>query len=269
MSGSAVRLVLSDVDGTLVTSQKVLTPRAIRAVEKLHDAQILFAITSARPPGGLEMFFAPLGLTTPLAAFNGGLMINRDWHILQEFNIPDDLATPIIEVFQSHDVSVWVYRGMDWLVLDLKGPHVEHEAHAIHLEPKKIASFQGVGEGVTKIVGVSDDSSAMDAANTTLQEKFSGQVSVSRSQEYYLDVTHLDANKGRVVDFLSSMYDIAPEQIATIGDMHNDVSMFDVSGLSIAMGNALVDVQRAADYVTGTNDDEGFAKAIEDFILKS
>ena len=92
-------------------------------------------------------------------------------------------------------------------------------------------------------------------------------ISAERSQPYYLDVTHPDANKGEVVLMLSQLLAIPSEQIATIGDMPNDVLMFQKSGVSIAMGNASEDVQKAATYVTTSNDEEGFANAMERFVL--
>jgi hydroxymethylpyrimidine pyrophosphatase-like HAD family hydrolase len=92
-------------------------------------------------------------------------------------------------------------------------------------------------------------------------------VTAARSQPYYLDVTHPDANKGAVAQYLSAKYAIPPAAIATIGDMPNDVLMFAHSGLSIAMGNASPEVQRAARRVTTSNADEGFATAVERFVL--
>ena len=93
-------------------------------------------------------------------------------------------------------------------------------------------------------------------------------VSAWRSQPYYLDVTHPEANKGSVAQFLAARYELDVEAIATIGDMPNDVLMFAHSGLSIAMGNASDEVQKAARRVTGSNDDDGFAHAVEQFILR-
>ena len=94
------------------------------------------------------------------------------------------------------------------------------------------------------------------------------QLSVARSQPYYVDVTHPRANNGDVARFLSARYGILEEEIATIGDMPNDVLMFAHSGLSVAMGNAHREVQRAARQVTTSNDEEGFANAVERFILR-
>ncbi len=114
---------------------------------------------------------------------------------------------------------------------------------------------------------MSDDYDAVAAAETLAHERLGEHVAASRSQPYYLDVTHPQANKGAVVRFLAERYDISTDEIATIGDMPNDVLMFAHSGLSIAMGNAHREVQRAARHVTTTNDEDGFAHAVERFIL--
>jgi hypothetical protein len=264
---SDIKLVLSDVDGTLVTKDKVLTDKSIEVVHELGEAGIIFALTSARPPQGLAMFVEPLHLTTPLSGFNGGLITDTSFRVLKEKAIESALAAPIIELLQAHELSVWVYQDADWYVLDPDEPHVDHEAKTCECEPTVVANFDGVETSVTKIVGVSDDSRASAAANEAMQRRFAGQVLATRSQSYFLDVTHPDASKGNVVKYLSTLYDIPTSDIATIGDMQNDLSMFAVSGLSVAMGNADDEVKSAAREVTTSNDDEGFANAIKKFIL--
>jgi len=262
-----IKLLLSDVDGTLVTKDKVLTPRSVEAVRKLHDAEIHFAVTSGRPPRGMAMLVEPLAISSPLAGFNGGLVVGPDLGVLAEHTIPDQLVAPAIALIESFDLSVWVYRGADWLVLDPDGPHVARESHTVQFEPTVVERFDGPS-AVAKIVGVSDDYDAVAAAETLAHERLGEHVAASRSQPYYLDITHPQANKGAVVTFLSEHYDISPDEIATIGDMPNDVLMFAHSGLSIAMGNAHREVQRAARQVTTTNDEDGFAQAVERFILE-
>ncbi len=262
-----IKLVLSDVDGTLVTPEKELTARAVEAVERLHEAEILFAVTSGRPPRGMSMLVEPLALATPIAAFNGGLLASPELEVLEEHTIPDRLVSPALELLESFALTTWVYRGNDWLVLDPDGPHVEREAHTVRFEPHVVDSFDGATSKVAKIVGVSDDHDAVAAAAAEASAVLGDDVSASRSQPYYVDVTHPDANKGAVVRYLSRHYEVPPEEIATIGDMPNDVLMFAHSGVSIAMGNADREVQRAARRVTGSNDDDGFAHAVERFIL--
>ena len=262
-----IRLLLSDVDGTLVTMKKELTPRAIAAVHALHAADIYFAVTSGRPPRGMEMLIEPLALSTPLSAFNGGLVVEPDMEVVAERVVPDDVVAPTIALLESFDLSIWVYQGADWFVRDRDGPHVAHESSTVQFAPTLVASFDDITAGVAKIVGVSDDHDAVAEAADATRHTFGHHVAASRSQDYYLDVTHPDANKGGVVRYLAATYGIPQDEIATIGDMPNDVLMFSQSGVSIAMGQSGREVHRAARYVTSSNDEEGFANAVDRYIL--
>jgi Cof subfamily protein (haloacid dehalogenase superfamily) len=262
-----IRLMLADVDGTLVTQDKILTERAITAVDRLRDAGILFAITSGRPPRGMAMLVEPLDLQTPIAAFNGGLLVDRDMTVIEQRVVPEHLVSPIAALMASFDLSVWLYRGADWYVPDPKGPHVDREAWTVKFQPKVMTSIDGLTDNVAKIVGVSDDHDAVSKASAAAHERFGNHVTAAASQPYYLDVTHPDANKGAVARYLAQRYKLSTDEIATIGDMPNDILMFAHSGLSIAMGNADPQVQRAARRVTETNEKDGFADAVERFVL--
>jgi Cof subfamily protein (haloacid dehalogenase superfamily) len=266
-AAGGIRLLLADVDGTLVTPDKVLTDRAIAAVRSLGQAGILFALTSGRPPRGMAMLIDPLDVTTPIAAFNGGLLVNPDMSVVEQRELPEELVRPIASLINSFGLDVWVYRGSDWYVPDPKGSHVAREAATVLFEPKVMTSLDGLTSNVAKLVGVSDDLDAVARASSAAHDKFGDHVSAARSQPYYLDVTHPDANKGAVAQYLAARYSIPPEAIATIGDMPNDVLMFAHSGLSIAMGNASLEVQHSARRVTTANTEEGFANAVERFIL--
>jgi Cof subfamily protein (haloacid dehalogenase superfamily) len=263
----AIRLLLSDVDGTLVTQAKALTDRAIAAVGALDRAGILFAVTSGRPPRGMSMLIEPLNLRTSIAAFNGGLVVDRELAVLERRTLSAELLPSIVELLEAHTLDVWVYRDRDWLLRDPDGPHVERERQTVGFAPTVVESFDRIGDGVAKVVGVSDDHAAVAAAAAGARDRFGDAVSASGSQPYYVDVTHPDANKGEVVRSLSARYGIPTGQIATIGDGPNDVLMFAQAGLSIAMGNAEPEVQRAADRITATNDREGFAEAVERWVL--
>ena len=263
----SVRLLLADVDGTLITKDKVLTDRAVAAVAKLNKAGVLFALTSGRPPRGMAMFVEPLAVTTPIAAFEGGLLVNPDMSIIVRRTVPSDLVTPIYDLLASFSLDVWLYQGSDWLIPDPKGPHVDQEAATVEFGPTVRSDLRSVTDGIVKMVGVSDDYGLVEKAAAVARDSFGEHVSAARSQPYYVDVTHPDANKGMVAQYLSDRYSIPAEHIATIGDMPNDILMFAHSGLSIAMGNADMQVQRAARRITTSNEDEGFAKAVERFIL--
>jgi Cof subfamily protein (haloacid dehalogenase superfamily) len=263
-----VKLFLADVDGTLVTQDKKLTDRAIAAVHKLHDAGVIFAITSGRPPRGMAMLIEPLDLQTPIAAFNGGLIVDRDMNVIEQRVLPEDLVVPVADMMGSFSLDVWLYTGADWYVPKADGPHVAREAWTVKFEPKIMTDgLKGLTGAVAKLVGVSDDTDLVTKAAGAVHDKFGDHVTAAASQPYYLDVTHPKANKGEVAKYLAAKYKLETDDIATIGDMPNDVLMFAHSGLSIAMGQSSPEVKRAARRVTTSNEDEGFANAVDRFIL--
>jgi len=264
-----VKLLLADVDGTLVTQDKVLTDRAVEAVHQLRDAGVTFAITSGRPPRGMAMLIEPLDIQTPIAAFNGGLLVDRDMKVIEQRVLPEELVVPVADMMSSFRLDVWLYSGADWYVPRADGPHVARESWTVKFEPMLMSDgVQGLTSSVAKLVGVSDDHGAVNKATEAVHDRFGDHVSAAASQPYYLDVTHPQANKGAVARYLAEQYKLGADDIATIGDMPNDVLMFAHSGLSIAMGQSSPEVKRAARRVTTSNEDEGFAHAVERFILR-
>jgi Cof subfamily protein (haloacid dehalogenase superfamily) len=264
-----IRLVIADVDGTLVTQEKILTQRAIQSVMALRAAGIKFAVTSGRPPRGMAMLIDPLKIDEPLAAFNGGVIIKPDLTtIVRENFLPRAMVEKVIKIILDHKLDVWIYTGHEWYVRDVNAPHVAREQWTVKFPPVVVPGFEGLLENVAKVVGVSDDLEAVQRCEKDTQEACGDQASAARSQPYYLDVTHPKANKGEVVLAMSELLNTPVDQIATIGDMPNDVLMFRKSGISIAMGNASPEVQKSATYVTASNEEEGFAEAMEKFVLR-
>jgi Cof subfamily protein (haloacid dehalogenase superfamily) len=214
----------------------------------------------------MAMLIDPLSLRGPIAAFNGGLIVKPDMSPIEQKTIPEDLVAEIVAVM-AQSVDVWIYQDADWIITDQHAPHVAKETSTVQFEAKVVDSLDGITARVEKITGVSDDHELVAKVERDLADRFGDHVTANRSQPYYVDVTHPEANKGGVVAYLAEHYGIDPSEIATLGDMPNDVSMFTPSGLSIAMGQAEDDVKNAATHVSASNQDEGFAKGIEDFIL--
>ena len=215
----------------------------------------------------MAMLFDALELDTPIAGFNGGLFVARDLRILTEKTVPADVARQAIELIRAHGLDAWVYSGNDWLITTPGAPHVAREAWTVKFEPKVVTSFEDSLQRVAKIVGVSDDHERVQRCEADAQAAFGDRATANRSQPYYLDVTNKDANKGAVAEYLSRHLDVPAAEIATIGDQPNDVLMFKRSGFSIAMGNASDEVKRQASAITDAHNDEGFAKAMERFVL--
>ncbi|MGN6549522.1 MAG: Cof-type HAD-IIB family hydrolase [Pararhizobium sp.] len=265
--GRNIDLLLSDVDGTLVDPDKQLTPRALAAVHELREKGVRFAIASSRPPRGVASLIEQLALDTPIAGFNGGLYVDRDFNELASRTLPADVAGEAAELIRSHGLDVWVFRGQEWFVDDPDGAYVEHEMRTVQFRPTVVADVTARLDGIAKMVGVGADFARVEEAETAAQGAIGKAATVARSQSYYLDITALEANKGAVVDYLSRTLDIPRTRIATIGDHTNDVKMFERSGLSIAMGNASDAVKAKAMHQTASNREDGFALAVERFIL--
>ena len=265
-----IRLLLSDVDGTLVTHDKILTEAAKAAVRDLREAGIAFAITSSRPPRGLRMLIEPLGLQGQIAGCNGAIIVNPDLSLIASHPLDVNAAKAAVALMLARGLDVWVYTEQDLLVRDPAAPHVAREAWILQFAPTPVTAFSDKDLArVMKIVGVSDDVNLVAACEAQARNALGAAASVERSQSYFIDVTHPQANKGAVVTTLSKLLSIAPAQIATIGDMPNDVLMFRNSGLSIAMGNASAQVKAQASAVTDSNEDDGFAKAVRTHVLGS
>jgi hypothetical protein len=264
---SQISLVVADLDGTLLDPGKTLSVETLRAVHALHDAGILFTVISGRPPFGMRMAVDLLDIRLPISGFNGGMITDAGYETLHKHTLASDTSRKVAAFLESKGLKYWVYHGSDWLVLDPNLPHEEKEAHNVGFTASRVQTLEGRWEGLTKITAISDDPERLAGIEREMQEEFRGRASAARSQPYYLDITHAEASKGFFVDYLSGLHSIPKSQIATIGDMPSDVSMFDRCGLGIAMGNASQAVKSAANRITSTNGENGFARAMDELVL--
>jgi Cof subfamily protein (haloacid dehalogenase superfamily) len=187
--------------------------------------------------------------------------------VMDQKFLPAGVPEKVIEAIENHGLDVWVYTDTEWFVRDPNAAHVAREQWTVKFPPTVVKTFAGLLDRVAKIVGVSDDLDRVAKCEKDVQQAGGTHISAARSQPYYLDVTHPQANKGEVVLSISRLLNIPAAEIATLGDMPNDVLMFQKSGVSIAMGNASPEVQASATYVTTSSEDEGFANAMEKFVL--
>ncbi|MGA0600997.1 HAD family hydrolase [Caulobacter sp. KR2-114] len=262
-----IDLVVSDIDGTLVTPDKTITPRAAAAVAALRAAGARFTLVSSRPPRGMAAIARALDVALPFAAFNGGAIVSAELEPLRRISLPPDPARQALAVLEAHGVSAWVFDGADWLITDPHGPRVGLEQRTVGFDPLVVSRLDQRLDAVGKIVGVSDDHARLADAEAAVREALGPAGSASRSQAYYLDITPCGADKGSAVLALCARLGVDPARTAVIGDMANDVAMFQVAGLSVAMGQAPAAVQAEALAVTAANTAEGFARAVEEIIL--
>ena len=263
----SIRLVVSDVDGTLVRKDKSLSPGVIAAVGRLREAGMPFTLISARPVSGVMPLVAPLGIDIPLAAVNGGIIFRPDGTVLSACHVDRAVIVGVLEIVGDAPVDCWVFADGRWYATSDQGVHVEHERIASAQEPVIRDDFADFYDRVDKLTIVSDDAPLLKNLADKAQAKFGTVATIGQSQTYYLDVTGITANKGDGVAALAKMLGVDLADVAVFGDMDNDVAMFDRAGFSVAMGQAPDAVKASADAVSTSNEQDGVAHAIDAFIL--
>ncbi len=262
-----IALVISDVDGTLVTPDKVLTPAAIAAVRRLSDAGVGFTMISSRPPRGMASLVTQLDVRLPFGGFNGGSLAAPDLGLIETHRLAPEVARETIALLAKYGVEAWVFARGDWLLRDPEGINVPREKHTVGFDPTVVEDFEDVIGCVDKIVGVSNDVALLAGVESEARATMDGKAAIILSQPFYLDVTHPRANKGDGVSALCAHIGVDLSRTAVIGDMFNDVAMFARASYAIAMGQAPDAVKQRADAVTSSNTEDGFAHAVDRLIL--
>ncbi len=264
-----IKLVVSDVDGTMVTSEKQLTRATMDAAHRLRQAGVHLALVSSRPPRGMAFLTMDLGLTGPLGGFNGATILAPDGAVIQERFVPEAAVTASIALFEQRGVHPWLFADNQWLIRDAAADYVGRERMTVRFEPTVVDDFGPYLARCGKVVGASKQFDLLAECERDLQAQLGTTANAHRSQRYYLDVTNPGADKGTAVRAFAEWYGVALADVCAIGDQENDVPMFRVAGHSIAMGNAPAAVAATAKQQTLSNEEDGWAAAIDRHVLSA
>ncbi len=257
-----IALVVSDVDGTLLTKDKILTNMAARAVRQLEDSGVGFTVVSSRPTIGMKFLVEPLRLTLPFGSFNGSSITDPQLIPVEQHVLPAAATQRSLDILKQFGVDAWLFTNDTWFADNPDGEYNPWEKRAIKADPVIARDFTPYLASACKIVGSSSDPALLKRCEAAMQQAVGAQATVACSQTYYLDVTPPGHDKGTFVEAMMRRLGISADAVATIGDMQNDLAMFKKSGMSFAMGNASDEIKRQATNVTTSNQDEGFAGAI-------
>jgi len=258
-----IALVVSDVDGTLLTKDKVLTDGAKAAVRRLHEAGIGFTIVSSRPTIGMGFLIEPLMITLPVGAFHGSSIVDARLKPIEQHLIAPAVAQRSLDVLDAFGVDIWLFSNARWYTRNPDGEYVPHEKRAIRADPTIVTDFTPHLTEACKIVGASSDFARLQQCEAAMKQAVGREATAVRSQNYYLDVTPPGHDKGTFVEAMEKRLGISSDAVATIGDMENDLPMFARSRISFAMGNAADAIKKQATHVTDSNERDGFAAAME------
>ena len=264
--GGAVRLVVSDVDGTLVDHDKQLHAATTEAVGRLRRAGIAFTIISARPMSGMLPIAEALDINAPMAAFNGGTIFRRDGSVIARHVIDPAVVRAMFDLARGLPLNRWLFADGLWHADDKDNSYVARERIASDQEPLIVSDFEYLFGRTDKLTFISDDHGLLDELQSRASE-LKARATIAKSQPYYLDVTALEANKGDGIARLTEAMDVPLLATAAIGDQANDIPMLTRAGLSIAMAQGPQAVRDAANFVTASNEADGVALAIDEMIL--
>lgn len=261
-----IRLLVTDIDGTLVRNDKSLPEANHEAIMRLATVGVATTLISSRPPSGMLKLASTLRLAGPMAAFNGGTVFDVNGMIRFAHRLEATDAAAMLELLDTPGVTRWVYADGSWFVAGLDNPHLARERLAAGVQPVIRNGFTGLDGRIDKIVGVSDDHELLTRLEEQAKSMIGPRATVARSQLYYLDITHRLANKGDGIAALAHAFGVELTEVAALGDMANDLPMFARAGLSVAMGQAPACVRSAANVTAMTNNKGGVADAIARFV---
>jgi Cof subfamily protein (haloacid dehalogenase superfamily) len=262
-----IALVVSDVDGTLLTKEKILTDKTAHAVRQLEATGVGFTIVSSRPTIGMRFLVEPLKLTIPFGSFNGSSICDPRMNPIEQQVIPAETVQKTLQVLNEFGVDAWLFTNDQWLTTNADAHYNQFERRTIKADPVIVDDLSPYLSTACKIVGSSSDAELLERCEAAVQAAAGDKATAARSQSYYLDITPPGFNKGTFVKAMAARLGISTDAVATIGDNQNDLAMFRTSGMSFAMGNATDEVKRQATHTTTSNLEEGFAGAM-DVVLK-
>ena len=262
---AGIALVISDIDGTLITSNHELTEATRAEARRLYDKGIHLSLASSRPPRSILPFAEALQLRSPFAAFNGALVTTLDGNVVADSIITPSVIGRVKAIADEFGLGVWLYDEREWWA-SRRDAFVDREEHTSGFSPKIDGYDERITGDANKLTVVGKPELVAQAEQRVLSE-MGGEVSASRSKPRFLDVTAHGMHKGSAVIRLAAILGVSTERVAVIGDGPNDIDMFKQAGVSIAMGQAVDDVREAASHVTSSNDDEGWARGIERYVI--
>lgn len=261
------RLLALDLDGTLLDSQRRITPRTHRALQQIVEAGITLVIATGQTFPALLSLCPGVPLNGPQIVYNGAQIINIDDHTsLFERLVPTEYILPALSTLQEQGISR-VYHTHERVFADEDIPGIKDW----YLPPAPPAiSVRDVStlypRPCIKLVGVCDPGE-LARKRTYFEELFASRLYVTQAASDLIEFLHPEASKGYALAHIARLFDIPATEIVAIGDNHNDLGMLRFAGLGIAMGNASEEVKAAAHHVTRNNDEEGVALALEEHIL--
>ena len=264
-----IKLIMSDIDDTLLTTDKKLTPELKQAAQKLNQMQIPLVLASARPAYGFDFLLDELQISqNPVVSLNGSL-VTKGSQVIAARPLPAATLMKVLQIIQQDQIPVQInaYTSDQWFI-DKYIPATEIEIDALRLQPTTIDMadlFQQ--QEVLKLLIIGENDQSIGLLEDKLEQLHVDEVTHNRSNDRYLEITVKNSSKLSGLRDLLTYYQIKPEETLALGDNFNDIPMLEQAGIGVAMENAPQAVKNHADFVTIDNNHNGVVHALKHFIF--
>ncbi|MBI5931822.1 MAG: HAD family hydrolase [Chloroflexi bacterium] len=264
---SPIRLIVTDLDGTLLNSAHEISPHTEQSLREAMSRGIPLVLATGKTRTSALHIIEHLGLTTPGVYIQGLTVYSGAGELLYQQTLAADPAHIAIEAaIQGHYPTV-IYSGTR-ILTDYKSPQTDILTHYHEPQPEAVGPLREIIEHVPvhKLTFI-DEPARITALRAHLKEHIGDVVTLVQALDTMLEVLPPGASKGNGLSHLLELIQMPPEHVIAFGDGENDMGMLQLAGIGVAMGNSKTDVQKAADYVTASNDHDGIAQALERFVL--
>lgn len=266
------KLLVLDVDGTLLNDAKEITKRTLSALLKIQQMGVRVVLASGRPSYGLMKVAKTLELGNYggfILSYNGCQIINaQNGEILFERRINPEMLPYLEKKARKNGFALFTYHDNLILTNNSDDEHVLDEAELNDLVVIEEEEFStAIDFTPCKCMLVSDDEAALVALEEHWKKRLSGVLDVFRSEPFFLEVVPCSVDKANTLGALLEHLGVKREEVMAIGDGTCDVAMLQLAGMGVAMGQAPDSVKACADYITASNEEDGVAAAVEKMIL--
>ncbi len=264
-----IKLFVTDIDGTLLMPSKKISEKNIEAVHKMLAVGVKVVIATGRMHSAALPVAAQLGVAVPIISYNGALIKSSAGEILHEQYMDADKVLALINFFEERGWHLQSYSG-DVLYVPKKDDGVKFYETMLSVTAVEVG-WDGLREhtkDVPKLLSVSPTPEETNERLSAAEKVFGGQVEITRSAPRFCEFMSLGVSKASAIKILADKFNIANEEILAIGDSDNDLPMIKAAGCGVAMGNAVAAVKAACPRITDTCENDGFAKAVYDYVLK-
>ncbi len=264
-------IIALDIDGTLTNSRRVISPRTINSIIQAQEKGKRVILASGRHDCGMLSIAKKLRLpdfSGIILSFNGGKIINAATNeIISKTYFPREYIPGILDIIKGSGLTAITYEN-DMIIMDnTVNDYTYIEADIVGMEYKHVDDFLGyVNFDINKML-LAGDPKIVNEYEAILSEKFKGYFDVFKSCPFFLEIMPFGVNKGASLAKLLPKIGYTREQLIACGDSYNDMTMIGYAGLGVCMKNGEKDVQKIADVIADSCDDDGVAKIIEKYML--